>query len=148
MGLGENGTDPQFDSKIRHIFLFPVNIFSLSGLQNKQTKNKKTKKRAFGARPKTAKAYNVSRSRWSLELEFSNGMWQLTEQFTGMIHARDKELSTLTGQGISALGEGLVSVLANAKTFDESVMVTHLFTSCNFCHSYFNNFEIYHSLQN
>ena len=75
-------------------------------------------------------------------------MWQLTEQFTGMIHARDKELSTLTGQGISALGEGLVSVLANAKTFDESVMVTHLFTSCNFCHSYFNNFEIYHSLQN
>ena len=53
MGLGENGTDPQFDSKIRHIFLFPVNIFSLSGLQNKQTnkkrKNKKKKARFWRA---------------------------------------------------------------------------------------------------
>lgn len=40
-----------------------------------------------------------------------------------MVHARDRELSSLTGQGISALGEGMVSVLANAKTTDESTVV-------------------------
>ena len=48
---------------------------------------------------------------------------ELTESFTEMVHSRDEDSATLSGQGVAALGEGMTSVLFNAKTTDEKAVV-------------------------
>ena len=55
---------------------------------------------------------------------------QLTGIFTTMVHARDKESTNLTDQGVAALGEGMVSVLFNTQTTDESIVVRDLSVMC------------------